>query len=74
MSVPSLSEAKAVMPTEVPMVAFSETVFAFVSVSEMVLTEASDVSSVRLIENVSVEVEPSVDVAVTSIVWLVAVS
>ena len=65
---------KAVMPTTVPPVAFSATVLAAALVSEMAETVNSVLSSVTPIEKVCVEVEPSVEVAVTSMEWLVAVS
>ena len=63
-SVPSLSEAKAVTPTEVPMVAFSVTVFAFVSVSVMVETLNSS-RSVTVMVSGSVTVLPFSSVPVT---------
>ena len=74
MSVPSASVASAVTPTAVPLTALSETVLAEALLSEIAPTWASEVSSVRLTVKLWVEVEPSVEVAVTSTVWLVAVS
>ena len=74
MSVPSASVASAVTPTAVPLAALSETEFAATLLSETALTLASEVSSVRLMVKVWTEVEPSVEVAVTSTVCEVAVS
>lgn len=62
------------MPTDVPTALFSSTAFAVPSVSEMLETEASDVSSVTSMVKLCVDVEPSELVAVTSIVWSSAVS
>ncbi len=61
------------MPTAVPIAALSETPFADASVSEIAEMLVS-LTSLTPIEKVSVVVEPSVDVAVTSMLWLVAVS
>ena len=73
-SVTSGSVASAVMPTTAPTLASSSTAFAAALLSETGPTLLSDVSSVRLMVKVSDEVEPSVDVAVTSTVCEVAVS
>ena len=74
MSLPSASLAKAVMPTTVPPVAFSATWSVATSVSVTAVTVNSEVSSVTPMVKLWAEVEPSVEVAVTSMVWLVAVS
>ena len=74
MSVPSASVACAAIPTAVPLLALSETELAAALLSETALVENSEVSSVRLTVKLWTEVEPSVEVAVTSRVWLVAVS
>ena len=66
-SVPSRSVAVAVTPTLVPALADSDTEFAAVSASLLAVTENSDVSSVSPMSKVLVEVEPSDEVAVTSI-------
>ena len=68
------SEAKAVMPTTVPPVAFSVTELAAALVSLIAETANSVLSSVTPMAKVCVEVEPSVEVAVTSMERLVAVS
>ena len=62
------------MPTAVPLAALSETVLPETLLSETALAENSEVSSVRLTVKLWTEVEPSVEVAVTSTVWDVAVS
>ena len=62
------------MPTTVPPVAFSATWSAATSVSVTALTVNSDVSSVTPMVKLWAEVELSELVAVTSMVWLVAVS
>ena len=54
--------------------AFSATELAAALVSVMAETVNSELSSVTPMEKVWVEVEPSVEVAVTSMEWLVAVS
>ena len=72
MSVASASVARAVTPTAVPLAALSETVLAVAFESDTELTEASEVSSVRLTVKLWTEVEPSVEVAVTSTLCEVA--
>ena len=62
------------MPTAVPLAALSDTEFAAALLSETALVVYSEVSSVRLTVKLWTEVEPSVEVAVTSTVWDVAVS
>jgi hypothetical protein len=64
-SVASAPVANPVRPTDVPFATDSLIVFAVPSLSVTGPTAASDVSSVRLIVNVSVLVDPSVDVACT---------
>ena len=62
------------MPTAVPLAADSLTLFAEALLSEIAPTLLSEVSSVRLIVNDWVEVEPSSEVALTVTVCEVAVS
>ena len=68
MSVPSSSLAKAVMPTAEPVAAFSEMVFVVASVSLMAETPLSFTSVTSMVK-LCVAVDPSDEVAVTSIVW-----
>ncbi len=70
----SASVASAVMPTAVPLAALSETELAATLLSDTAPTAASEVSSVRLTVKLWIDVEPSVEVAVTSTVCEVAVS
>ena len=72
-SVISASVARAVMPTAVPIVAASETWFASEFVSAMAEMLVS-LTSLTVIVKVSFEVEPSVLVATTVMLWFVAVS
>ena len=69
----SASVAKAVMPTTVPLAAFSATVLAAALVSVGVLT-ANSSTSVTVMVKVWVLNEPSATVAWTVMVWLAAVS
>ena len=62
------------MPTVAPLIALSETLSAAPSVSETGPTLNSVLSSVRLTVKDWTEVELSLEVAVTSTVWLVRVS
>ena len=71
--VPSESEAAAVIPTASPEEAFSASVFAVVSSSLIAETSYSS-TSVTAMSYDAVDVLASALVAVTSMVWLVAVS
>ena len=70
---PSGSSAKAVIPTAVPLAAFSSTLSAAASVSLIAVTPDS-LTSVTVIVKLCVVNEPSRLVARTVTVWLVAVS